>query len=68
MISLFSHEKLDSLTVEYRDANGGLHGVVFTMPLGQAEVLKKQLVALGAHASIPVASRQEKQDTGGTKQ
>ena len=68
VISLFSHEKLDSLTVEYRDANGGLHGVVFTMPLGQAEVLKKQLVALGAHASIPVASRQEKQDTGGTKQ
>src|SRR5664280_919698 len=52
VISLFSHEKLDSLTVEYRDANGGLHGVVFTMPLGQAEVLKKQLVALGAHASI----------------
>jgi len=67
VISLFSHEKLDSLTVEYRDANGGLHGVVFTMPLGQATVLKKQLVDLGAHASIPVASQPQKQD-GDAKQ
>jgi hypothetical protein len=67
VISLFSHEKLDSLTIEYRDANGGLHGVVFTMPLGQAAVLKKQLVDLGAHASIPVASQPEKQE-GGAKQ
>ena len=66
VVRLFSHEKLDSLTVEYRDANGGLHGVVFTMPLGQATVLKKQLVDLGAHASIPVASEPEKQD-GDTK-
>ena len=62
VVSLFSREKLDSLTVEYRDANGGLHGVVFTMPLGQATVLKKQLVDLGAHASIPVASQPENQD------
>lgn len=68
VVSLFSHEKLDSLTVEYRDANGGLHGVLFTMPLGQATVLKKQLVDAGAHASIPVASPSEKPDAGGTKQ
>ena len=67
-LSLFTHEKVDSLTVEYRDANGGLHGVLFTMPVGQAEVLKKQLVDAGAHASIPVASPSEKPDAGGTKQ
>ena len=67
-LSLFTHEKVDSLTLEYRDANGGLHGVVFTMPMGQAEVLKKQLVALGVHTSIPVASHSEKQDAGGNKQ
>ena len=67
-LSLFTHEKVDSLTVEYRDANGGLHGVLFTMPLGQATVLKKQLVDAGAHASIPVASPSEKPDAGGTKQ
>jgi len=68
VVSLFSHEKVDSLTIEYRDANGGLHGVVFTMPLGQATVLKKQLVDAGAHASIPVASQPEKPNAGGTKQ
>lgn len=68
VLSLFTHEKVDSLTVEYRDANGGLHGTVFSMPLGQAAVLKKQLVALGAHASIPVDSEPEKKDTGGKKQ
>lgn len=62
VISLFSHGKVDSLTVEFRDPNGGLHGVIFSMPLGQAEVLKKQLVALGAHASIPVQSQPKKKD------
>jgi len=68
VLSLFSHEKVDSLTLEYRDANGALHGTVFTIPLGQAADLKKQLVALGAHASIPVESQPEKKDDGGNKQ
>jgi len=67
-LSLFTHEKVDSLTVEFRDANGALHGTVFTMPLGQAAALKKQLVALGAHASLPVESEPEKKDAGGKKQ
>jgi hypothetical protein len=68
VLSLFSHEKVDSLTLEYRDANGALHGTVFSMPLGQATVIKKQLVALGAHASIPVESAPEKKDAGGNKE
>lgn len=50
VISLFSHEKVDSLTVEFRDANGGLHGAIFTMPLGQAAALKEQLAAAGPAA------------------
>jgi hypothetical protein len=54
VLSLLTHEKFDSLTVEYRDENGGLHGVLFTMPLGQARDIKMQLVAQGAKASIPV--------------
>lgn len=54
VLSLFTHEKFDSLTVEYRDENGGLHGALFTLPLGQARDIKKQLVAHGAKASIPV--------------
>jgi len=67
-LSLVSREKVDTLTVEYRDANGGLHGAIFTMPPSQAEALKKQLMALGAHASTQVESRSEKKDAGGNKQ
>jgi hypothetical protein len=51
-LSLF-RTKLDTLTIQYRDSDGGLHGAVFTMPLGQAEVIKKKLVAQGAHTSVP---------------
>lgn len=70
VLSLFSREKIDSLTLEYRDANGALHGAIFSMQMGQADVLKKQLVALGAHASIPPVESQPSgtSDNGGTKQ
>jgi hypothetical protein len=54
VLSLLTQEKFDSLTVEYRDENGGLHGALFTMPVGKAAILKKQLIARGAKASIPV--------------
>ena len=54
VLSLITREKFDSLTVEYRDEHGALHGVIFTMPLGQASDIKKQLVAQGAKASMPV--------------
>ena len=54
VLSLFTHEKFDSLTVQYRDANGGLHGAIFTMPAGQAVSAKKELVALGVKTSTPV--------------
>jgi hypothetical protein len=46
--------KLDTLTIQYRDADGGLHGAIFTMAVGKADPLKKLLVAQGAHTSIPV--------------
>ncbi len=49
ILSLF-RTKLDTLTIKYRDANGGLHGV---MPLGKAEILKQELIARGAQTSIP---------------
>lgn len=49
-LSLF-RSKIDTLTVEYRDANGGFHGVIFTMPVGTAEAIKKKLIAQGAHTS-----------------
>jgi hypothetical protein len=59
-LSLF-RSKIDTLTVEYRDADGGFHGVIFTMPVGTAEAIKKELVAQGAHASpsTPVLKEQK---------
>ena len=51
VLSLF-RTKLDTLTIQYRDADGGLHGVVFTVPLGKAEMIKQELIAQGAHTSI----------------
>ena len=52
-LSLF-RKKLDTLTIKYRDTDGGLHGAVFTMAAGKAEVLKKELLAQGAHTSVPI--------------
>jgi hypothetical protein len=47
-------KKVDTLTIRYRDADGGLHGAIFTMPRGQADPIKKELVAQGAHTSVPI--------------
>ena len=55
-LSLF-RSKIDTLTIEYRDPNGGLHGAIFTLPQGQAGMLKSQLVAAGAKAS-PVPAQE----------
>ena len=51
-LSLF-RSKLETLTIKYRDSDGGLHGAVFTMPVGKVEEIKKELLAQGAHTSIP---------------
>jgi hypothetical protein len=52
-LSLF-RSKIDTLTVQYQDADGGLHGAIFTMPVGSADVIKKELVAQGAHTTAPI--------------
>jgi hypothetical protein len=51
-LSLF-RSKLDTLTIQYFDADGGLHGVIFTSPVGTADVIKDALVGVGAHTTIP---------------
>ncbi len=50
-LSLF-RTKLDTVTIKYRDADGGLHGAIFTMPVGQAETIKKDLLAQGARTTV----------------
>jgi hypothetical protein len=54
VLALFSHH-VDVLTVEFKDANGGYHGTVFVLAQGQAAPFKKQLLALGAKATVPLA-------------
>lgn len=48
VVSLFSHKKYDSLTVEYLDGNGGFHGAIFRLDKGQGQAFKDDLVASGA--------------------
>jgi ABC-type glycerol-3-phosphate transport system substrate-binding protein len=51
-MSLF-RTKMDTITITYHDADGGVHGAIFTMAVGKAEEIKKQLLAQGAHTSVP---------------
>jgi hypothetical protein len=52
VVSLLASRKIDLLTLEYRDSNGGLHGVIFTLPKAQAPALKRLLVEQGANAGV----------------
>lgn len=52
VVSLLASRKIDVLTLEYRDSNGGLHGAIFTLPKGQAPVLMRLLVNKGSNAGL----------------
>ena len=54
-LSLF-RTKIETLTIRYRDAEGGLHGAIFTMPVGKADGIKKELLASGAHTTAGESS------------
>ena len=64
VMSLFSHKKFDTVTVEYRDSNGGFHGAIFQLTKGQGQVLGSELEAKGVHVSLPApaASSQNTQE------
>jgi hypothetical protein len=47
VVSLFTHKKYDTLTVEYVDADGGVHGAIFQVKEGQAGPVRKELVSSG---------------------
>jgi hypothetical protein len=53
VVSLFSRKKYDTVTLEYVDPNGGLHGAIFQLNKGQGEILKSELDAAGAHITGP---------------
>jgi hypothetical protein len=48
VISLFSHKKYDTVTLEYVDPNGSLHGAIFQLNKGTGQVLRSELEAAGA--------------------
>jgi hypothetical protein len=51
VISLFAHKKYDTLTLEYVDSNGGVHGVIFQLKKGHGETVRDELVARGVSSS-----------------
>ena len=48
VVSLFSHKKYDSFTIEYLDSSGGFHGAIFELAKGQGQTFKDALIAQGA--------------------
>lgn len=51
VVSLFAHKKYDTLTLEYVDADGGIHGAIFQLTKGHGELLENDLIAHGATIS-----------------
>jgi hypothetical protein len=51
VLTLLLRNKVDILTVVYRDDNGALHSTIFAVPKGLAAGLRTQLITAGAHAS-----------------
>jgi hypothetical protein len=47
VVSLFAHKKYDTLTLEYVDSNGGVHGAIFQLSKGQGELVTNFLKARG---------------------
>ena len=51
VVSLFAHKKYDTLTVQYVDADGGIHGAIFQLHKGEGELFRNELLAKGARIS-----------------
>ncbi|MBZ5656162.1 MAG: hypothetical protein LAO56_12895 [Acidobacteriia bacterium] len=51
VVSLFAHKKYDTLTLEYADKDGGIHGAVFQLNEGKGELVRDELVARGVSAT-----------------
>jgi hypothetical protein len=56
VVSLFAHKKYDSLSLEYVDADGGIHGAIFQLAKGQGQLVKNELIAQG----LTISSRPDR--------
>jgi hypothetical protein len=50
-LTLLLREKVDVLTVTYRDSNGGLHAAIFALPKGGAQQFRADLTAQNTHTA-----------------
>jgi hypothetical protein len=55
VVSLFAHKKYDTLTLEYADADEGIHGAIFQLTKGQGELVRNELIARG----VTISSHQD---------
>jgi hypothetical protein len=62
VLSLFAHKKYDTLSLEYVDADQGVHGAIFQLTKGQAEVVRNELIARG----VTISSGQDQSTKEGT--
>jgi len=58
-LSLLLRSKIDIITIVYHDPNGGFHGFIATLPKGQGEQVRAQLVTAGAHSSNSLETHTE---------
>jgi hypothetical protein len=61
VVSLFAHKKYDTLTLEYVDADEGIHGAIFQLTKGQGELVRNELIARG----VTVSSHQDQSSKEG---
>lgn len=61
VVSLFAHKKYDTLSLEYVDANAGIHGAIFQLTKGQGELVKDELMAQG----LTISPRQDQSTKDG---
>src|SRR6266481_693505 len=55
VVSLFAHKRYDTLTLEYVDADEGIHGAIFQLTKGQGELVRNELIARG----VTISSHQD---------
>jgi len=51
VVSLFAHKNYDTVSLQYVDESGAVHGAIFELSKGQGEILRKELVAKGVRVS-----------------
>jgi hypothetical protein len=62
VLSLFTHKKYETVTLEYVDSDGGVHGAIFRLTKGEGKVVKDELAARG----VAVSSREDQSTKPGT--